>query len=273
MKRGAPDHPKVAALAALLNIEHFSAVGILELVWHFTAKFSPQGDIGKHSDAAIAEAVRWRVRSGSHGVPTGVRLTSALVEAGLVDRCTCHRLVVHHWFDHADEAVRKYLSRQGLDFVRHLSSLPLPIPMPMPEPEPLPPNPVTRPLPPKEPQAQNPADQILATSRDLYQQAGVPIAPKHEQLAIQLILAIPDERRPRLPAYIRHCLESGRWSDSSTTKGILNVLRDGDWDVEITPRTIPKRGKSREDEQRAEILRLLEEDEKRVRPHRSNASD
>lgn len=133
VKRGTPDHPKVAHLAALLNIEIFSAVGILEMLWHFTAKFAPCGDIGKHSDAAIAEAVHWRVRSGSAGVATGVRLRSALVEAGFLDTCLCHRLVVHDWPDHADQSVTRMMTRQKLVFVHTSTSLPLPLPEPQPE--------------------------------------------------------------------------------------------------------------------------------------------
>lgn len=133
MKRSGVDHPKIILLSQLLHIEIWGAVGVLELVWNFTGKFAPQGDIGKYSDEQIAEAVHWRVRSGSRGVPTGVRLRSALVQAGFLDTCDCHRLVVHDWPDHADEAVRKFLSRHRLDFVHTQSlrpSLALPEPMP-----------------------------------------------------------------------------------------------------------------------------------------------
>jgi hypothetical protein len=145
LKRGTPAHPKVAHLARLLNIEIFGAVGILEMLWQFAARFCPQGDIGKHTDAAIARAVGWEKRSGSRGVPTEVRLTSALVDAGFLDRCEFYRLVVHDWKDHCDQAVTKYLSRHGLDFVypgiashshsqSHSSVKPLPDPPVRPKP-------------------------------------------------------------------------------------------------------------------------------------------
>lgn len=136
LKRGTPDHPKVAHLATLLNIRRSWAVGILEMLWHFTAKYAPQGDIGRYDDATIARAVDWDVRSGSAGVPTEVRLRSALVQAGFLDTCPKHRLIVHDWRDHADQAVTKFLSRHSLDFVRTEDSLPLPLPEPLPLPVP-----------------------------------------------------------------------------------------------------------------------------------------
>jgi hypothetical protein len=87
------------------------------MLWQFAARFCPQGDIGKYTDAAIARAVGWQKRSGSRGVPTEVKLTSAFVDAGFIDRCDVYRLVVHDWKDHCDQSVTKYLSRHSLDFV------------------------------------------------------------------------------------------------------------------------------------------------------------
>ncbi len=69
----------------------------------------------------------------------------------------------------------------------------------------------------------------------LYESAGLPIAPKHQALAIQLLMSSPSEKLARLPAYIRHMLGSGRWSSAAKMKGLLNLLRDGDWDVPIIP--------------------------------------
>ena len=49
MKRGTPDHPKVAKLASMIGLPIPWAlpytVGLLEMLWHFTAKFAPRGDI------------------------------------------------------------------------------------------------------------------------------------------------------------------------------------------------------------------------------------
>jgi hypothetical protein len=47
MKRGTPEHPKTAHLMAALSIPRPYAVGILELLWHFTARYAPRGDVGR----------------------------------------------------------------------------------------------------------------------------------------------------------------------------------------------------------------------------------
>jgi len=122
MKRGTPDHPKVSHLATLLNINRAWAIGILEALWHFAARYAPQGDIGKHPDSVIAKAVYWERPTGERGVKAECKLSAALVEAGWLDTCPVHRLIVHDWCDHADEAVTKYLSRHGLSFVETAAS-------------------------------------------------------------------------------------------------------------------------------------------------------
>lgn len=116
MKRTGADHPKVKHLAQILNIEIWGAVGILELLWHFTARYAPQGDIGKYSDATIARAIGWEKHTGRKGVTPEYRLSSALVEAGWVDSCQCHRLVVHDWAEHADQQVKRKLLSEKLVF-------------------------------------------------------------------------------------------------------------------------------------------------------------
>ena len=133
LKRGTPENPKVAHLSQLLNIPRPWAVGILEMLWHFTAKFAPCGDIGKYTDATIAEAVGWQRPTGERGVTPQWKLSDALVEAKWLDRCPCHRLVVHDWSHHADQSVTKYLDRHRLSFVHAVNSLPLPLPLPLPQ--------------------------------------------------------------------------------------------------------------------------------------------
>jgi hypothetical protein len=80
---------------------------------------------------------------------------------------------------------------------------------------------------------------ILDDLEEIYLKAGVPIPEKHKQLASQLLLEIPQERRVRVPNYCKWALVSGKWPSPAKTKGLLNVLRDGDWDVEIAPRILP----------------------------------
>jgi hypothetical protein len=127
------------------------AVGYLELLWHFTAEFAPRGDVGRFPDQRIEAALHWQGRSG--------RLVSALVESGWLDHHPGCRLCVHDWAEHADDAVKKRLSRSRLQFVqvsgkvtgrrpdtdpetpdmvrscRDNGSLPVPEPEPVPEPD------------------------------------------------------------------------------------------------------------------------------------------
>jgi hypothetical protein len=109
MKRGTPRHPKTVALAALLKTQRHSAIGILELLWHFTAEFAHEGDIGRYPDSAIASALDW---SGDSTV-----LIQSLVDSGWLDRCPCHRLRVHDWPDHADQTVERVLKRKNKGFL------------------------------------------------------------------------------------------------------------------------------------------------------------
>lgn len=106
MKRGTPDHPKMAALADRLGVTLPTAVGMMELLWHFTARFAPQGNIGKWTDVAIAEAAHWAEQPA--------QLVRTLVELGWLDECAEHRLIVHDWADHCDDSTKKMLQRKGL---------------------------------------------------------------------------------------------------------------------------------------------------------------
>lgn len=138
MKRQALDHTKMDLLMRKLKIRRFMAVGILESLWHLTAREAPRGDIGRLSDERIAIGIDWG--GDAH------RLVSALIDAGWIDqigddppagqrrsvtpidaspivndadRCQSaghQRLLIHDWPDHCDEAVKKYLKRNGLCF-------------------------------------------------------------------------------------------------------------------------------------------------------------
>lgn len=99
MKRGTPAHPKTVALASLLKISRCHAVGVLEGLWHFSAQYARRGDVGRHSDQAIAGGIGW------DGDP--VELIQALVATRWLVECDCHRLRIHDWPEHADQAVNK----------------------------------------------------------------------------------------------------------------------------------------------------------------------
>lgn len=109
MKRGTPEHPKMKRLARALDINRAWAVGLLESLWHWASKFSPQGDIGKHDDIDIADGCFW------NGEPS--KLISSLISCGWIDEDNHHRLLIHDWHHHCDESVRKLLNRSKLPFL------------------------------------------------------------------------------------------------------------------------------------------------------------
>lgn len=137
MKRGTPRHPKVDELALRLDSPRYVAVGLLEMLWHFTAEFCHAGDVGRFSDDAIAKALCW---DGASTV-----LVSCLVDAGWLDRCACHRLRVHDWPDHADQTVQRVLHKRNQRFLQcydetsiGLAKTSQPSPSPSPTPTPTP---------------------------------------------------------------------------------------------------------------------------------------
>jgi hypothetical protein len=143
--RAVPDHPKFADLKARLSRPRCVTLGCLEAIWHFTGRFTPQGNIGKYSDEAIEAWVEWDGKPGA--------LISALVGAGWLDEDPVHRLLVHDWAQHADKATKLSLQRTKTSFctltVRTVSvqggdgitdsgtlyGLPVPVPVPVPVPE------------------------------------------------------------------------------------------------------------------------------------------
>ncbi len=106
MKRMALDHPKIKRLESLLKIPTYSAVGVLELLWHFTVRHAIRGDVGKWSNPEIASAIGWPADDAD-------RLINALVESRLIDVNQRHRLVIHDWPDHADDSTKKTIQKHG----------------------------------------------------------------------------------------------------------------------------------------------------------------
>jgi hypothetical protein len=166
VKRGTIEHPKTIALASLLRVRILEAVGILESLWHWTAKYAQRGDIGRFSPEVIAAGIHW------HG--PAEKLMEALINAngggkyGWVERHDEYGYVIHDWHEHADESTKKWLDKRGESFwngsfpfgkksrmyrepVANDSRMsreqvasgdrlpePEPLPEPIPEPEPLP---------------------------------------------------------------------------------------------------------------------------------------
>ena len=145
MKRQAIDHTKMDLLMRKLNLPRWGAVGILESLWHLTAKEAPRGDIGRLSNERIAIGIEWRGAMNSKPELEADKLMRALVEAGWMEVNSIHRFVIHDWQEHADNSVKKYLKRNNLTFacldmsghggkLPDMASLPLPVPVPLPAP-------------------------------------------------------------------------------------------------------------------------------------------
>lgn len=109
MMHQTPDSIKFKKLQRRLGCSKRDLVGTLELLWHTTQKGTPQGDIGRFDDEAIAIECDWP------GDPA--ELVEALVETGWLDRCTVHRLVIHDWEQHAPAYIKRQLTRHGKSFV------------------------------------------------------------------------------------------------------------------------------------------------------------
>lgn len=108
MKRGTPDHPKMKGLAKALGIPIYSAVGLMEMLWQFTARYAPQGNVGKFSDEEIAASLGWDGDAS--------RLVATLADKGWLNRDDHYRYIVHDWADHADDTCDKYLAANGLQY-------------------------------------------------------------------------------------------------------------------------------------------------------------
>lgn len=103
MKREAMGHTKMKRLCRRLDIALWQGVGLMESLWHLTAREAPRGDIGKLSDEDIALGIDYR------GDETA--MIEALVLSGWLDQNETSRLLVHDWDEHADDAVHMRLAR------------------------------------------------------------------------------------------------------------------------------------------------------------------
>jgi hypothetical protein len=101
-------------LSQILRVRLLEAVGLMEALWHWTARYAPRGDVGTFTNEMMASGVHW------HGNPD--KMIEALLLAkgasgfGWLEEHPQFRLVVHDWHEHADQAVKKVLLRAGATF-------------------------------------------------------------------------------------------------------------------------------------------------------------
>jgi hypothetical protein len=98
-------HTKLRRLCRKLNVPLYVGVGLLECLWHLTAREAPRGDIGRLSNEDIAIALEWTEDEET--------LVEAFISCGWIDHHADYRLVVHDWHEHCDEAVKKLVARSG----------------------------------------------------------------------------------------------------------------------------------------------------------------
>lgn len=89
----------------VLKVPSYAAVGLLEKLWHLTAREAPAGNVGRLSDDDIADWLGWEQSSAL--------LIDGLVEAGWLDRYEDPgvRLYIHDWHEHSDDTVDNHLAR------------------------------------------------------------------------------------------------------------------------------------------------------------------
>jgi len=106
MKKGTPQHPKVDRLMRGLDCHRPLAVGVLEMLWHFTETRAPQGDIGRWTNQEIADGICWPGDADT--------LVATLVASRWFDvhPDPAVRLLVHDWPQHANDAVHMALARR-----------------------------------------------------------------------------------------------------------------------------------------------------------------
>lgn len=104
MKAGTQDHVKFRTLKTLLKVPRVVASGILTELWSLAATSADSGDIGRYSNLQIAASMEWE------GDPD--ELIDALVQSGWVDEDEEHRLVVHDWYEHAPDYIKKRINRK-----------------------------------------------------------------------------------------------------------------------------------------------------------------
>ena len=253
MKRGTPTHPKTFELASLLGVRHVTALGHLELLFHFTAQYCPQGDIGRYSAKRIAAALEWC------GSPQ--KLLQSLVATGWVDCDSRVGLVVHDWSDHMDRSARQRLARQNKIPIKpdhidtdkvwtqknptrnHSDSYESTPPEPVPEPEPEP-VPHTH----NSASTQPPPEMFVLASgngTDRFEQlwklfiaSGVPLSDRDRKRTFRAWLGIPADQQLQVIDWVNYQMHT-QWTEPRYTPQPVKALESEGWLRTAQPRTIP----------------------------------
>lgn len=116
MKMTCPQSIKFLKLKRRLRLPHWQVVGLLESLWLFTQMNAPRGDIGRLSNEDLAATIEWDGDAD--------QLVLTLVECGFLDECEANRLVVHDWADHVPTYLKGALSKNNIEFAKHVAKQP-----------------------------------------------------------------------------------------------------------------------------------------------------
>ncbi len=97
MKAGTHNHVKMKRLKRLLAIPLYRAVGILETLWQLCIECCDEGNVGKFTDAELADYLEWE------GDPS--ELIRSLTDAGWLDTDGSGRPSIHGWLEHCPEFI------------------------------------------------------------------------------------------------------------------------------------------------------------------------
>jgi hypothetical protein len=98
MKQGTAQHPKFRKLARRLGKRTYEVAGVLEMLWAMASQYTDDGDLSRFDAEDIAVYLDWEGDSDE--------LLKSLIECGWLDRVG-DSLVIHDWFDHCPEFVKK----------------------------------------------------------------------------------------------------------------------------------------------------------------------
>lgn len=101
--------PAIYDLADRLDCGRAAAIGHVKLLEDFAGTHAPRGDVGKFPNGAIARACDFAGSADS--------FVAALVDAGWLCECSCHRLLATDWPKRAERWVRSKLKSLGEDFI------------------------------------------------------------------------------------------------------------------------------------------------------------
>jgi len=94
-----PQHPKTQKLRAILGVDLPTALGYLQLLWGWAARFAEDGFLDKFDPQVIGLAI-------ARDLETGKKIVPAMIESGFLDQ---NPLRVHDWLEvHSVFLLKKY---------------------------------------------------------------------------------------------------------------------------------------------------------------------